>query len=339
MNLTRRGAVVVAAAVVGVILGASFGARSLDVVVVPAVAVLAFALGQVTLADRPTVERTSTEPGMPGDTRTIGLQIETDAMATVTDRIDGVSPETVEMAVSDDGSVEYDVTFIRRGVHSVGPLSVTVCDPLGLVTERYQYTDFDPILVYPDIHQIAATDVFATLTGGDGVPERQEFQGLREYTPGESLRNVHWKTSAKQQDLFVVEHTRESESSVSVVAESLSGAENADAMARAAASIVCFLLRNGVNVGLTVPNSRLEHTQTTTRQSVLEFFAKATSGRVPTARTESADVCVRGERGHAVVEIDGHQIPFDRLVDYRHSGRRSSEPALHAVDTTPGGNS
>lgn len=339
MNLTRRGAVVVSVAVVGVVLGASFGARSLDVVVVPAFAVLAFAVGQVTLTDRPTVDRTVPDPGMPGDTRTVDLQIETSAMGTVTDRIDGVSPATVELAVSGDGSIEYEVTLSRRGVHSVGPLSVTVRDPLGLITEQYQYTDFDPVVVYPDTRQLTATAVFGEFIGAQGSVERQEFERLREYTPGESLRNVHWKTSAKHQDLVVVEHTQRDDTSVSVVAESIGGENNADAMARAAASIVCFLLERDINVDLTVPNGRLEREHVNSRQTVLEFLAKTAPGRVPTDRIESADVCVFGEHGRASVEIDNNRVPFERLINQKRTEHRLDGTELHAVNTAQGGGS
>lgn len=334
MNLTRRGIVVGGGAIVGVVLGAWFGARSLDVVVVPALAVLAFAVGHVTLTDQPEVERTSPEPGVPGDIRTISLKIKSNAIVTVTDQIDGVSPETVEIAVSGDGSAEYDVTLSQRGVHPVGPLSVTVRDPLGLVSKRYQYTDFDPVVVYPDTRRLTATDVFASLTAARGTIERQEFERLREYTPGESLHNVHWKTSAKHQNLFVVEHTQDGETSVSVVSEAFGGKNNADVMARATASIVCFLLKHDVNVDLTVPNDHLEREHATSRQHVLELLAKATPGRVRTDRIESADVCVRGERGRAIVEIDGTQVPFDQLIEQH----RSNEPETPTASTTLEGN-
>lgn len=338
MNLTRRGIVVAVAAVVSVVLGASFGARSLDVVAVPALAVLAFAVGQVALTDRPQVELTIPRPGAPGDARTIGIQVDMNAIATVTDRIDGVSPETVELAVNGDGSIEYDVTLSRRGVHAVGPLSVTVRDPLGLITERYQYTGFDPVVVYPETQRLTATAAFSSLTEAQGAIERQEFERLREYAPGESLRNVHWKTSAKHQDLFVVEHTRGGETGVSVVAESIAGENNADAMASAAASIICFLLEHDVSVDLTVPNGRLERGQINSRQPVLELLANASPGRVPTEHVESADVYVFGERGRATVEIDDDRIPFERLTDRNRTEHRPDGTAA-SVSTVGGVNS
>lgn len=339
MNLTRRGIVVAVAAVVGVVLGASFGARSLDVVSVPAIAVLAFAVGQIALTDRPQVELTIPHPGAPGDDRTIGIQVDTNAIATVTDRIDGVSPETVELAVNGDKMVEYDVTLSRRGVHAVDPLSVTVRDPLGLVTERYQYTGFDPVVVYPETQRLTETGVFNSLTEARGAVERQEFERLREYAPGESLRNVHWKTSAKHQDLFVVEHTRGGETGVSVVAESIASENNADAMARAAASIVCFLLEHDVSVDLTVPNGRLERRQINSRQPVLELLANASPGRVPTDRVESADVYVFGERERATVEINDDRIPFERLTDRNRTEHRPDGTEPSSASTVGGVNS
>lgn len=312
MNLTRRGAVVAVAVVVGVWLGGSFGARALNVVVAPSLAVLVFAVGYVALTDRPKVERTVPEPGWKNDSRIMTLSIETNAVATITDRLTGVSPERIERAVSTDRSIEYAITLAQRGVHRVGPLTVTVSDPLGMVTKQYQYIDFDPIVVYPDIQQLTTT-VLAPFTESHGRIERQEFERLREYEPGESLRNVHWKTSAKHDDLFVVEYTHSGATGVSVVAEAVSGEKNADVMASATASIVCFLLSKGVSVELTVPNGRLEHGHAD-RQRTLELLAATTPGRVRIDRIDTADVYVLGERGRAIVEVGTHRFPFEQLT-------------------------
>lgn len=323
MKLTRRGTVVAGVAVLAFVLGANSGARALDAVVVPAIATLAVAVTEVTLTDRPTLERSIPEPGFPGDDRTLRLRLDTNRMVSITDQLgEGIRPNTVEQTVAGDQTVAYNIELVRRGVHSIGPLSVDVRDSLGLVTKRYRYTDSESLLVYPDIRHLTSPKPLQAVTEADEKIERQEFDQLREYVPGDSLRDVHWKTSAKQQhqdDLFVVEYTHGGGEGISIAAESTadSHGRSVDAMATATASIVAYLIDRGIEVSLAVPNGQLEkgHDERH-RQRMLELLARTNPGRVSMERVESADIYVLGERGRVTIEVgDGGQtISFDQLT-------------------------
>jgi hypothetical protein len=95
-----------------------------------------------------------------------------------------------------------------RGVHLVGPVTYEKTDPVGLLSRRHEVGGSVDLLVSP---QVTDVDVFAGgLTNDlDGATSRQlsmsdlAFHALREYVPGDDLRHVHWRSSAKAGQLLV----------------------------------------------------------------------------------------------------------------------------------------
>jgi hypothetical protein len=95
-----------------------------------------------------------------------------------------------------------------RGVHVVGPVTYEKSDPVGLVARRFGTGSAVELMVTPRITDLS---VFA---GGlthdlDGATSQQlsmsdlAFHALREYVPGDDLRHVHWRSSAKAGELLV----------------------------------------------------------------------------------------------------------------------------------------
>lgn len=95
-----------------------------------------------------------------------------------------------------------------RGVHVVGPMTYEKTDPVGLMSRSYQVGHPLELLVSPRVTDLP---VFA---GGlandlDGATSQQlsmsdlAFHALREYAPGDDLRHVHWRSSAKAGQLLV----------------------------------------------------------------------------------------------------------------------------------------
>lgn len=95
-----------------------------------------------------------------------------------------------------------------RGVYVVGPVTYEKTDPVGLVTRRFETGEALELLVAPRVTDLA---VFAGgLTNDlDGATSQQlsmsdlAFHALREYVPGDDLRHVHWRSSAKAGQLLV----------------------------------------------------------------------------------------------------------------------------------------
>jgi uncharacterized protein (DUF58 family) len=318
MKLTRRGTGVLGIGLLAFFLGTVFGARALDAVVVPVIAVLAIALVQVWLTDRPKIERSVYEPGFPGEERTMRVRFDTNGIVSVTDRLgDGLRPGMVERTVAGETTIAYDVELAQRGVKDIGPLSVSTRDSLGLITTEHHYTEFEPLLVYPSMRQIASPGLISGMVETEGRIERQTFDQLREYAPGDSLRDIHWKTSAKHQDdFYVVEYSHGDEEHISIAAEATAdhSGVSVDAMATATASIVTYLLDHGAEVQLAVPNGSIDEETSDRRQEILTLLARTRPGRVSMEAVESADIYVLGEGGQATIEVDGQRIPFGQLT-------------------------
>jgi uncharacterized protein (DUF58 family) len=95
-----------------------------------------------------------------------------------------------------------------RGIHRVGPVTYEKTDPVGLVSRRLETGRALELLVSPRVTDLS---VFAGgLTNDlDGATSQQlsmsdlAFHALREYVPGDDLRHVHWRSSAKAGELLV----------------------------------------------------------------------------------------------------------------------------------------
>ncbi len=105
--------------------------------------------------------------------------------------------------------LSYTLTGRRRGHYSIGPLVTVGGDLLGSVSHEHRYEDSDHVIVYPKI--VALNDLgfpshlpFGTLPSHERLFEDPtRIQGVRDYQPGDSLRRMDWKTSARLGSLQV----------------------------------------------------------------------------------------------------------------------------------------
>ncbi len=97
---------------------------------------------------------------------------------------------------------------LPRGVHDVGPVIYEKTDPVGAISRRFRSGRRIELLVAPQVTDLPA------FAGGltndlDGATSQQlsmsdlAFHALREYVPGDDLRHVHWRSSAKAGELLV----------------------------------------------------------------------------------------------------------------------------------------
>lgn len=104
----------------------------------------------------------------------------------------------------------------RRGRFQLSQLSLSSAYPFGIVTHhRTLTTDTLELLVLPrvfDLNVIPLPVIADANSDGDlQIPQQgglNEFAAVREYTPGDSLRHIHWRASARQQQLVVKEYER-----------------------------------------------------------------------------------------------------------------------------------
>lgn len=322
--LTRRGWTVAGVAVLAFVLAALHGARSLNAVVVPALVALGAALVQVRRAERPDVERLLPDEAFVGDEGSVQLEVRTGSpvAARVTDAV----PAGVRAAGADrettvhETDLTYDVRYVERGDQPFGPLVVTVYDVLGLARREFRYDDRDVQLVFPWVADLRGSARHALNLLPDVKLERrrEEFEGLREYEPGDPLRDVNWKASAKQAsgDIVVTEFVAEEEEGTVAMAV---GADRrgVDAAATAAASVALYLVDAGIAVSLAAPNGTLPAaTGDAQRERILELLAQMPEGSPPEDAVEAADLVVHGERNptEATVTVGGREMRFEDLT-------------------------
>ncbi|GAB3146766.1 hypothetical protein GCM10027290_29030 [Micromonospora sonneratiae] len=104
----------------------------------------------------------------------------------------------------------YALPTDRRGVLTVGPVRVGRRDPLGLFDARRRVGATSRLVVRPHWHRLRGLPV-GTTPSFDGLVDGARhgsiaFHSLRAYRPGDELRHVHWRTSAKVGELMVREH-------------------------------------------------------------------------------------------------------------------------------------
>lgn len=104
---------------------------------------------------------------------------------------------------------EFELECRARGVYGLGPLELAGADPFGLYVERILLRETAGVVVYPRI--VALRRLGFPLAAGFGVSQRRRAleedpsraAGVRAYRPGDPLRRVHWKATARQRELQV----------------------------------------------------------------------------------------------------------------------------------------
>lgn len=98
---------------------------------------------------------------------------------------------------------EYGMPLPYRGRYSIGVRSIVFRDFLGLFFLRHQPLEPKSILVKPRIRMQAHRRIPAAMVSegnelaGLFEPGNDEMVDIRRYVPGDSLRKVHWKLTAK----------------------------------------------------------------------------------------------------------------------------------------------
>lgn len=110
-----------------------------------------------------------------------------------------------------DESVWIDcmLHFEKRGFYDPANVVVTYFDLFKIITIIKNYSSGKNIKVYPRIHEVGTLpnlkkDIFAEEKKGNSFKEDiYSINDLRAYREGDSLRNIHWKVSAKLSELYV----------------------------------------------------------------------------------------------------------------------------------------
>lgn len=99
---------------------------------------------------------------------------------------------------------ETEGVCAHRGVFTLGPWSVSCGDPLGLFEVEIAFPEVRTLLVYPRVMRLPEIELPRGSAGGASRQPRPTQAAtllashVRPYTPGDSLRLIHWRKSAQQ---------------------------------------------------------------------------------------------------------------------------------------------
>ena len=114
------------------------------------------------------------------------------------------------------------MTCRRRGVYQLGPHQLVLGDPFHLFTLTIDFADSETVLIYPRVLHLPPVQLPIGSTTGTARRQRplwgaQPAATVRDYQPTDSLRYVHWPTTARRSQLMVKELETEPSGAVWIV--------------------------------------------------------------------------------------------------------------------------
>lgn len=97
----------------------------------------------------------------------------------------------------------YPISCQQRGAFTFGPARIRSGDLFGFFTREEEVKQLDRLIVYPKIVPVETLGIPSMQPFGDIRTRSHIFQdpvltmGIREYSSGDSLRRIHWKTTAR----------------------------------------------------------------------------------------------------------------------------------------------
>ena len=101
----------------------------------------------------------------------------------------------------------YTVTGTQRGAWKYGPAKLICGDIFGFRSQHKELADTTLLLVYPRLYALPELGLDARHPFGDYltryrlIDDPLRLSGVREYLPGDNFRHIHWKATARRQEL------------------------------------------------------------------------------------------------------------------------------------------
>ncbi len=123
-------------------------------------------------------------------------------------------------------SWDYSIKASRRGFYQGSYATLKCSAPFGFFLWQKRFYLPSPLLIYPSYFEIRTFPLLETASyPAEVIHERKkgsgsEYYGTREYAPGDSLRFIHWKNTAKKGKMIVKEFERGFGSLVNILIDS-----------------------------------------------------------------------------------------------------------------------
>lgn len=181
----------------------------------------------------------------------------------------------------------YPLTARRRGRHGFPPVTATAVDALDLYRALQVVGPPDEVVVYPRVVPLGQIDLHGNSVEERSRPRRAvpggtDFRATREYRPGDDLRRMHWRSTARRGEPIVVEFEEPVRSDLFLVLDVSQGSDlggppesTLDIGTTVAASVITHELERESSVGLLLDGAEPVELPLTRERHALILFLEA----------------------------------------------------------------
>lgn len=263
-------------------------------------------------------------------------------MSIATQPFGGLRVRTVipKLRGGERGTRAYRLPTTRRGIFDVAPLEVTRRDAFELFRFSHRYGEIQRIWVYPRIVALHALPTGKTryLEGpsSDTSPQGSiTFHRLREYLPGDDLRLIHWRSSARLGTLLVKQNVDTSQPYSVVIFDqrpSLYTAESFEQAVDVTASVVLASAANKAPVELRLTDGTVLGGPRVREATPLIDYLTGIRGD-PAGSLRAQLLAVRRARGGTSLIVVTGEVSPDDLPYLAPLRKRFDRVVLISIDT------
>jgi uncharacterized protein (DUF58 family) len=165
----------------------------------------------------------------------------------------------------------YRGRLFERGRYVLGPIKVSTRFPFGLFRRTITFRDAEILTVYPRLGRLTRAWAARRLEAFEGLQRRRQqhsrssgdYYGVREWQSGDSLRRIHWRSSARHGNLIVRQFEPPRNRDVAVLVDlwqpykpDTEALQNVELAVSFAATLVADICRKGgsnLSVGISGP--------------------------------------------------------------------------------------
>lgn len=236
----------------------------------------------------------------------------------------------------------------QRGRFQLGPVTATSGDPFGLFRRRIALTLPRDLLVLPKVLPITNFVLFSGGLPGRGRSSRRALQAttnattIRDYTTGDALNRIHWRSTAHYNKLMVKEFELDPAMDVWIfldLHEAVQAGEGEHSTEEygvtIAATLAAYLLRQDLSLGMIVNAEHREYLSLDRGdrqiERVLELLAVVKAGPGPDLKEALAmDAFHFGRNTVAIVITPSNSRDWHEGL--RHLQRRGVQVAVVGLD-------
>jgi uncharacterized protein (DUF58 family) len=176
-----------------------------------------------------------------------------------------ICDEVITLTIEENAWLNRKISFYSRGIYDLGTISIKAYDIFRIIS-FYKKQDLNiKLKVYPKIYDIkklpgGGKDLFInTLDKTVSNEDQFTIKDVRKYRTGDSLKRVHWKLSAKHNELYVKNSDTTSGEEIAILMDMKKENYDYDSFGKAeeavvdfSMSIVNYIVRREINMNTNI---------------------------------------------------------------------------------------